>query len=275
MKRLRPAAATFVCLYLVTCSRSADAVVVWDDVADSKYRVSSKVFPPLVLLPGEGQGALISPDWVITAAHAVAGRPIHEVSIGGKVRQVSKVIVHPDYRPAPESMQSGAAQPLMDFMSQSADVALIQLTKPVKDVRPAILYSGTDEADKVAEIIGRGVTGNGLVGEYTNSPQVGELRRAYNLIICTEDRWLKLRFDPPPKALPLQGMPGDGDSGGPLLINAGSALELAGLVSHKFATGDLKDFKCCSYGQITYQSRVSYYLPWIASQSGLSNASQH
>lgn len=227
---------------------------------DSKYRVSPEVSPPLVMLPGEGQGELISPYWVITAAHVVAGRPIHEVSIGGKARQVSRVIVHPDYRPAPESMQSGAAQPLMDFMSQSADVALIRLTKPVRDVKPAILYRGTDEADKVAEIIGRGATGNGLVGEYPNSSHVGELRRAYSRVLRPDNRWLELRFDPPPKAMPLEGMPADGDSGGPILIKVGSALEMAGLVSHKSATGNLKDFKCCSYGQV-YLPKPHFLLP--------------
>jgi len=37
--------------------------------------------------------------------------------------------------------------------------------------------------------------------------------------------------------------------------------ELAGLVSHKFASGDLSKFRCCVYGQITYQ--VSHYADWI------------
>jgi hypothetical protein len=40
---------------------------------------------------------------------------------------------------------------------------------------------------------------------------------------------------------------------------------LAGLVSHKFASGDLSKFRCCVYGQITYQVRVSHYADWIRS----------
>ncbi len=269
MRQLRSAAATLLCIQLITCGRFADAIVVRHDVSDSKYRVAPNIFPPLVALPGEGQGTLISPDWVISAAHVVTGRQIHEISICGKPRQVSEVIIHPDYRPAPESLQSGAAQPLMDFMNQSADVALIRLTKPVRDVKPVILYRATDEAEKIAEILGRGATGNGLVGEYKNSPHAGHLRRAYSRVISAEGRWLKLRFDQPPKTLPLEGMPADGDSGGPILIRVGDSLELAGLVSHKFASGPVKDFKCCSYGQVTYQSRISYYLPWIASKTGI------
>jgi Trypsin len=181
------------------------AIVVRHDVADAKCRVSDSVFPPLVELPGEGQGVLISSQWVVTAAHAVTWRPIHEVTINGISRPVAEVIVHPGYKPAPKKMESGEAEPLMAFKAAADDIALIRLENPVSDVAPARLYRGDNEVGKVAEILGRGATDNGLVGEYPNSP-------------------------------------------------------------HR---GDLLSFKYCHYGQVTYQVRISHYLPWIAKLTGI------
>lgn len=40
MRQLRSAAATFLCIQLITCGRFADAIVVRHDVSDSKYRVA-------------------------------------------------------------------------------------------------------------------------------------------------------------------------------------------------------------------------------------------
>ena len=242
---------------------SAGAVVIRHDTADAKYHANAQDFPALVKLPGEGQVVLIAPQWVVTAAHVATGRTIHEVTIEGRARPVQDVIIHPGYRAAPQSLQSGNAAPLMSFMDESADIALIHLVHPVVDVAPLGIYKGDAEANKQAAILGRGATGNGLVGEYPQSPHVGDLRLAYSRIISADGRWLRLRFDAPPEALPLEGMPADGDSGGPIMLRIGNQWELAGLVSHKFAGGNLRDFKCCQYGQITYQSRLSYYLPWI------------
>lgn len=249
----------------------AGAVVIRDDTADAKYLVNPGQFPALVELPGEGQGTLISPEWVVTAAHVATGKPINEVTIKGIVRPVEKVIIHPGYKVAPKSLQSGDAAPLMAFMDDSADIALIHLVHPVIDVTPLGVYAGSDEVNKQAAILGRGATGNGLVGEYSGSSHVGELRLAYSRIISANGRWLRLRFGKPPEAFAQEGMPADGDSGGPIMIKVGNKWELAGLVSHKFAGGKLEDFKCCLYGQITYQSRLSYYLLWIKQTTGITS----
>ena len=261
----------FRCLVIaaLVATLPAEAVVIRDDVADAKYIVDARRFPALVELPGEGQGVLISPQWVVTAAHAATGRPIREVVINGVSRSVGEVLIHPGYKIASNTMQSGDAAPLMAFMDDSADIALIRLVHPVTDVTPLRLYRSTDEVNKQSAILGRGATGNGLVGEYPQSPHVGKLRLAYSRVMSADGRWLRLRFDAPPHALPLEGMPADGDSGGPILLKVRGKWQLAGLVSHKFAGGNLKDFKCCVYGQITYQSRLSYYLPWIRQTTGI------
>lgn len=125
-------------------------------------------------------------------------------------------------------------------------------------------YRGSDEKGKVAEIFGRGATGTGMVGQFPNSPHRGELRRAYSRIISADGRWLVLRFEAPPHALPLESSPSDGDSGGPILIEVNHRWELAGLVSHKHAAGELSLYHFARYGQLTYQVRISHYTPWIA-----------
>ncbi len=166
-------------------------------------------------------------------------------------------------------MQSGDAGALMTFMDKSADIALVKLARPVTGIVPFELSGGTGEAGRIAAILGRGATGNGLVGEYLNSPHDGKLRLANSRIISADDRRLRLRFDAPPQALPLEGMPGTGDSGGPIMIEVGGKWRVAGIVSHKFATGEIRGFKCCHYGQVSYQSRISFYLPWIRKATGL------
>ena len=252
----------FLCIALLMQSQ-VGAIVIRHDVSDSEYRVSSAEFPEIAYLPGEGHGVLIATNWVLTVAHATTWRPIHELTINGIPRAVKEVIVHRGYKKPPKELQSGDAAPLIEFLASSDDVALIKLQQPVTDVTPVKIYKGSSESGQVVEVIGAGATGNGLVGQYPGSPHRGELHRAQARVTGTSERWLELRFDAPPKALPRQGMPADGDSGAPVLLKMQGRRELAGLVSHKFASGELSKFRCCVYGQITYQVRVSRYADWI------------
>ena len=64
--------ARLLLLALLVVSSSASAIVIRDDVDDSKYRIAASDFPALADMPGEGHGVLIAPQWVITAAHAIA-----------------------------------------------------------------------------------------------------------------------------------------------------------------------------------------------------------
>jgi hypothetical protein len=219
MKRLlMEASRCFVCAAVLAQSQ-VGAIVIRHDVCDSEYRVSLAEFPEIAYLPGEGHGVLIATNWVLTAAHATTWRPIHELEIKGNTREVEKVVVHPGYKKPPKEIQSGDAAPLIGFLAASDDVALIKLQKPVTDVPPVKIYRGSGESGQVVEIIGAGATGNGLVGQYPGSPHRGELRHAETRVTGTSERWLELRFEAPPNALSREGMPADGDSGAPVLLN--------------------------------------------------------
>jgi hypothetical protein len=242
---------------------AVQAVVVRDDVADARHLVPESEFPALVDLPGEGQGVLIAKEWVVTAAHATQGYALDQVMINGKWRDVAELIVHPGFRKLPEGSLSGDAAPMMAKLAAMQDIALIKLSKPVDDVKPVALYTGSDEQGATVEIYGKGATGNGLVGQYPHSPHRGKLRRAYNRITDAHEQWLDYTFDCGSKALSLEGVMGDGDSGGPVLIKVNGAWTLAGLADWKHWKGDLSHFRAGVCGQTFSNIRISHYAGWI------------
>jgi len=268
------------CLWAV--STAVGAVVIRAGVDDAKYRVPDSTFPALVDMPGEGHGVLIAPQWVVTAAHAA---PMQmqgmedEVSVGGVARRVKRVITYPGYKKLPdqlikEVLASGDLSKVYAFLASSNDIALIELVSPVTDVTPVPLYRGDKEAGMTVQLVGKGATGNGTEGQDPHSSHRTVLRRAFNVIAGADARYVWYRFDPPPSALPLEGITGSGDSGGPLFVGDGSSRQLVGLASwsqyppghpfwKKWAPG--RPFVEGLYEEIVYAVRISNYIPWIRS----------
>lgn len=255
---------------LVAAATPVDAIVIRHDVADSRYRVAEGYLPALVDLPVEGHGVLVADQWVVTAAHALTWRstPITTVTINGRERAVASVVLHPGASDPTGNLLRGDAAPLMAFQMRRADIALIRLAEPVRDVTPVALYRGRDERNRNVEIIGRGASGDGVGGQPADAPHRGPLRRAQNRIASAEGPWLTYVFDRGAKALPLEGMLGNGDSGGPVLIRQGREWRLAGLASWQWWDGDLADFQGGTYGRTSYQVRISHFADWIDSTIG-------
>ncbi|MDY4339017.1 trypsin-like serine protease [Xanthomonas sp. LF07-6] len=265
---------------LLAIANTAGAVVVRADLEEARYRIPAAAFPALADLPGEGHGVLIAPQWVVTAAHATPMQMPgmdQEVSIGGVAYRIRRVVLHPGYRKPPdalvqEALASRDFAKFYAFLAASDDIALIELATPVTGVAPAALYRGGGEVGMTAELIGKGATGDGNAGQDPHGAHRGVLRHAFNTIVGADPRYLSYRFDAPPAALPLEGITGSGDSGGPLLIGTGDARQLIGLASwgnyppdHPFWatwTAD-RPFVQGLYGQIVHAVRVSRYLPWI------------
>ncbi|MGH8272919.1 MAG: trypsin, partial [Gammaproteobacteria bacterium] len=192
---------------------------------------------------------------------------------------VKRVITYPGYKRLPEklikqALATGDLSKVWAFLASSNDIALIELAAPVTDVTPVPLYRGHNEAGMTVELVGKGATGNGTVGIYPHSPHRGVLRRAFNVVVGAGPRYVWYRFDPPPHALPLEGITGSGDSGGPLLIGAESSKRLVGLASwSKYPPGTpfLSKWKSGHpyveghYGEIVYAVRISSYAQWIRS----------
>lgn len=258
-------------LMLLTTASTASAIVIRHDVDDSKYRVTASEFLALVDMPGEGHGVLIAPRWVITAAHTIPSHSkLQHVTINGVSRDVERVVTHSGYKTLPQTlidqaMASGEAMLIVVFLASSDDIALIQLTEAVTDVAPVKLYKDGNEAGQIAKIVGKGATDTGANGHSPNGPNRSELRRAFNKITSAYDRWLCYVFDPPATALALEGTLGNGDSGGPVLVQSNDQWLLAGLGSWKVAQGDVRTARPGLYGQTTCNVRVSHYAEWIDS----------
>lgn len=256
-------------LALLVVSYSANAIVIRDDVDDSKYRVSTSEFPALADMAGEGHGVLIAPQWVITAAHAITWQSeIKNVIINGVPREVERLVIHAGYKKPSKKLLDQALATwdwtlLRVLLSSSDDIALIRLAEPVTDVSPVAINKSDDEFGKIVKVMGKGATGNGVAGYEFSSSHRTELRRAYNKVTSADGRWLCYIFDKPSDALSFEGGSGSGDSGGPILIQAEKNWLLAGLTSWSDPQSAIRTPG--RYGQITCNVRLSHYEDWIES----------
>jgi len=291
----RISVATCVALLILSIAGSAHAIVRRHDVSDSKYLVKAQSVPGFVDLPHEGHGELINPRWVVTAAHAVSDMRDHPkdwfVMIGGRRRIVGKIVVYPDYDASAaawkklfDEINSGDAAAWIKrydaTMAGMHDIALLELKVPVSDVKPVPYYTGSAEAGRVAELFGAGATGTDITGVPDNAPHRGDLRRAQNRIASAEGPWIRYVFDCNADALPLEGVIGGGDSGGPVLISVNGIWTLAGL-THGL-DGSIKDvlnvraghFKQGLCGQTYASTRVSFFARWLAETIASSSRSR-
>ena len=256
-------------LTLLAASSSAGAVVIRHDVDDAKYRIPAAEFPALVDMPGEGHGVLIAPQWLVTAAHVLPQHcELEQVVINGVAREVERVVVHPGYARLPQALMdqalaTGESMLAVVQIASSDDIALVKLKQPVADVAPVALRADGDELGRIVEIIGKGATGTGMVGQAADAPHRGELRRAFNTITSAHERWFCYVFDAPASALPLEGKTGSGDSGGPVLVQVDGQRQLAGLASWGFIHGDFRSVSAGLYGQFTCNVRLAHYAGWI------------
>lgn len=252
---------------LLVASSSAGAIVIRDDVDDSKYRIPPSEFPALADMPGEGHGVLIEPRWIVTAAHAVTWQPeIKQVMVNGVARDVEELVIHPGYKKPPQELLDQALETwdwtlFRALLSASDDIALIKLARPISDVSPVSLNKDEREFNQIVEIIGKGATGKGDSGYPFSAPHRTELRRAQNKVTSAHGRWLCYSFDKPSEALPLEGGSGSGDSGGPVLLRSGKDWSLAGLTSWADPQSTVR--MPGRYGQISCNVRVSHYAGWI------------
>jgi hypothetical protein len=248
--------------FMLLLTASAHAIVIRHDVDDAKYRVDSAP-AGMIDMPYQGHGILIAPEWILTPAHVVFGDYKGKtIRIGERDYQITHVIFHPGYAKPEEGLFTGDAARSQAFLEANHDVALLKLAEPVEDIEPMWLYMGTEEMGHEVTFWGKGNTGDGIRGELSKSG--GTLRMAKNRIHSVSEQWIAYRFDRGNDALPLEGIQGNGDSGGPAVITIDGTSYVVGLASWDIYEGDLSNFKGGIYGMGAKLVRMSYYADWIA-----------
>jgi hypothetical protein len=227
----------------------ATAVVVRHDRSDENIVQIARGFKAVGEIVGFGACTLISPRWVLTAAHVAGGvsPDSGRVRFEGREYGIDRIVLHP------ESMGWREQPP-------EVDLALIHLAAAVDSIKPLALYSKIDEKGKIAYIVGYGDAGN---PREPLRPSDGKRRAVTNAINDVGPVRLFMLFDEPPVCTELEGIGGPGDSGGPALLRQDLEMFVAGVSSA--ATGPR-----AAYGATDIYMRVSTQRAWIDSVMGAS-----
>lgn len=233
-------------LLIILSALNSLAIVMRHDRDISQYSALGERFKSVCSVRRQTTCTLISPNWVITAAHVIEGFPPFTelfVTFGDKQYPVEKILIHPSRA--------------RNTIDSSADIALFKLKIPVEGIKPVLLYEKNDEAEKLITLVGYGRTGNGLTGPTGEKVKVP--LGATNRIEAHFENSLVITFDLPPGGTELEGIGGAGDSGGPALLEKNNDVYLLGVAS--FNNGD--ETTTGRYGTFAGYARISTRRQWI------------
>ena len=254
-------------LLCVVAVSNSYAIIIRHDVGPGRYEVRESSYPSVFFLEQQGNrkvcaATVIHRQWALTAAHCVEetllgntlanGRDF-AVLVAGQDREIDAVIIHPEFD------LEGASD---------VDLALVRFKQASATPRAMPVLLQELEPDSIVTLLGWGYFGIGTTGRQYND---GSLRLAMNRI--TEvDRRFRIRFDDPrdsaSEALPLEGMPSLGDSGGPALFENENGLFLVGITVGEIEADGFSEETQGKYGAIAVYESVAIHIDWIESVIG-------
>jgi hypothetical protein len=276
---VRSAATTSACaLAVLAATPLLNASTIRHDVPDSSYTalandpqyasVGAVSYRDPNLKSFYASGTLISPYWVLTAAHVTQDISTATFNVGGNTAFNGTTYGLADHFSNPN--WPGA------LTVNGNDIGLIRLSTPVTNITPASRYYSGNEIGQIAVSVGFGLTGTGLTGQQANT--LGTKRAIENNIDVFGSNFgyqngiFASDFDDPtgnttgplgssiPR--PLEGCIAAGDSGGGAFISVNGRAYVAGVHSF-FARNPGMGDPNGSYGDYYASTRVTQYNTWI------------
>jgi Trypsin len=224
----------------------APALLIRPDREDAEYLELASRYGSALALQPEGEGVLIAPRWILTAAHraqAIKHTPRYKLRIDGAEHEVAAAHVHPGWRAG----------------DSSNDIGLLQLRTDVKGIEPTPIYRVEDEAGKTVVLVGHGATG--MIGARATAKD-GRKRAAINTVDRLRARTLELDLKGVDEASDLQGAITPGESGAPLYADGTDGLSVLGIAC---CIDDRNGDGLRNTGDRDIFARVAAFAGWIDS----------
>ena len=273
-------------------------VVIRHDVNPTEYLACEADHPAVFQLqPASGVATLVAETWAITAAHCLYllikdnyEEVPFKVQIADREHTIVDAVYPPEcgaidevkmlFREARDHREDTNSDVFVESVFTALekgagphDIALLRLERPATHVKPIALYQNNDEVGQEVLMLGWGAFSTGEVG-ITQGYELddGKFRQTRNVISRITNGMLAFDFDAPSTvgALPLEGVNGPGDSGGPALISTEEGDKIAGISSYSsYPTEELDErarkggIPIQMYGTVEHYTRVSSHLSWI------------